>query len=180
MEDTGANLSAGMWQRSLLQAALGAVTALSCWACDCIAPPVRKALDLASAVFTGKVVEKKELPPLRDNRRRYAVRFAVEVEWKGKLTSEAVVYDAAPRGDCQGYGFQEGKHYVVFASRRAVGPDIKTRIEGREIVFPDLWNGVLPIGSKILIGEICTRTAESGSESGKDTIRLLGPPRRLH
>jgi hypothetical protein len=145
-------------------------------ACDCIAPPVREEARIKAAVFTGKVSERIELPQMDDGRRRYEVHFSVAKQWKGSLPSEVVIYDAEPRGDCQGFGFEGGKEYVVFVRSRVVTKDVKQRIEGRDITFHDLWNDVLPVGKKIFIGEICTHTADISQASR--TIRLLGEARR--
>jgi hypothetical protein len=129
-------------------------------------------------VFTGKVSEKIELPQMNGGRRRYAVRFSVAKQWKGSLPSEVVIYDAEPRGDCQGFGFEGGKEYVVFERSRVVTEDVTERIEGRDITVQDLWNDVPPVGTKIFIGEICTHTTEITAAQAGRTIRLLGEARR--
>lgn len=156
--------------------AVGFGLALICPACDCVAPSVKESTAFASAVFAGRVVEKKELAPRKDGRRRYAVRFSVKDRWKGDSSVEVVVYDAAPAGDCEGFGFEAGKDYVVFARRRAVLRDTAVHVDGKDLVLQDIWNDVLPIGSKILIGEICTHTAGLNSRAASEAIVLLGPP----
>ncbi len=42
---------------------------------------------------------------------------------EGPKSADIVVYDAEPRGDCQGFGFEAGKDYLVFVRERAVTPD---------------------------------------------------------
>ena len=143
-------------------------------ACDCVPTPVPKAVLTSAAVFTGRVVEKRELLRSLDGRRRYEVHFSVAKVWKGSRSPEFLVYDAEPRGDCEGFGFEAGKEYVVFARARTVSADVTLKIAGQDIDFPDIWNDVLPVGTKILIGEICTRTDEITSAGAIQTIRLLG------
>jgi hypothetical protein len=129
-------------------------------------------------VFTGKVAEKKELLKMRDGRRRYEVHFFVAKQWKGLRSSALIVYDAEPRGDCQGFGFEAGKEYVVFVRARDVTADAKLNIAGRDISVRDIWNDVVPVGTKILVGEICTRTDQITSAGARQTVRLLGQTRR--
>lgn len=154
--------------------AVGIFAARSLVACDCIGPPVQVELGFAAAVFTGKVVEKKELSKPRDKRQKYEVRFSVDKQWKGPRSSEIVVYDAQPIGDCQGLGFQPGKEYVVFVRMRAVTGAIKTRIGGERVVFHDMWSDVLPVGTKILVGETCSHTSEITEARARETLALLG------
>ena len=146
---------------------LGPAAALGC---DCIAPPLPKALHFSAAVFTGKAAEKKELAP-RDGRRRYEVHFEEANRWKGPKSADIVVYDAEPRGDCQGFGFEAGKDYLVFVRERAVTPDSVGDI------LPDLWNDILQAGRKILFGELCTNTGELTSTTARETVRRLGKAR---
>jgi hypothetical protein len=162
---------------AVTMAAAGILGVSSLLACDCIAPPVRDEARTSADVFTGKVVEKKELPKMMDGRRRYEVHFSVARQWKGPRSAEIVVYDAAPRGDCQGFGFEMGKEYVVFVRGRAVTADATLHVDGRDITFPDIWNDVLPIGTKILIGEICSHTSEVTKDRARQTMKLLGPAR---
>jgi hypothetical protein len=150
-------------------------------ACDCIAPSLAGGLRRASAVFIGKAVSKKALPSMVDGRFRYEVRFSITESWKGRRSAEAFIYDAEPRGDCQGWGFEAGTEYLVFVRQRVVGPDAKVRVEGQDLTIPDLWNDVLAAGTKILIGEICNLTGKIDDAATRETIRLLGPPRwRAH
>lgn len=67
------------------------------YACDCKAPPVPEAARQASAVFTGKVVERRELAPSEFGRRRYQIRFSVAEIWKGADSKELTVYDQNPQ-----------------------------------------------------------------------------------
>jgi hypothetical protein len=131
----------------------------------------------SAAVFTGKVVSKKELSSMADGRRRYEVRFSILESWKGRRSAEALIYDAEPRGDCQGWGFQTGMRYLVLVRERVVGPDVKMRIEGQEIIIRDIWNDVVSAGTKILIGEICNLTGDIDDATTRETVRSLGPPR---
>ena len=165
--------------RMVLQFVLvGTLGVGSVLACDCIAPPVREEARMKAAVFTGKVSKKIELPQMNDGRRRYEVHFSVAKQWKGSLPSEVVIFDAEPRGDCQGFGFESGKEYVVFVRSRVVTEDVKQRIERHDFTFHDLWNDVLAVGTKIFIGEICTHTSDIITAQASRTIELLGEARR--
>jgi hypothetical protein len=157
----------------------GALGVSSLVACDCMAPPVREALRISAAVFTGKVVKKKELPTLARGRQRYEVYFTVGRQWKGLSSSEIVVYDAAPRGDCEGFGFEIDKEYVVFAHGWTVKEDVKLDVPLQDLTYHDIWNDVLPVGTEILVGRICTRTGEITSAESRRVIRQLGRARAL-
>jgi hypothetical protein len=139
---------------------------------------VREEARRRDAVFTGRVSEKIELPRTSYGRRRYEVHFSVARQWKGSLSAEVVIYDAEPRGDCEGFGFEAGKEYIVLVRSRVVTEDVKERIAGKELIFSDLCNDVLPVGTKIFIGEVCTNTAEITTAEARRTIRLLGETRR--
>ncbi|QOY89760.1 hypothetical protein [Paludibaculum fermentans] len=132
----------------------------------------------ASAVFTGKVVERRELAPSEFGRRRYQIRFSVAEIWKGADSKELTVYDQNPAGDCGGWGFELGKDYVVFARSYKVTKGFTIRVEGRDVEWPDRWKGALPIGRQMLISEQCTRTAGLGTGAANQTIQLLGKARR--
>ena len=162
---------------SVVQLAVsGIVSFSSLLACDCFAPPLSTQLRNSAAVFTGKVVEKKELASRKDGRRRYEVHFAVSRQWKGPKSSQLIIYDAQPEGDCQGWGFRAGKQYLVFVRRRAITADIVQRISDQDITITDIWNDVVPIGKNILVGEICSGTEEIKTSRARETIRLLGQP----
>ena len=146
-------------------------------ACDCIAPSVREAARLSTVVFAGKVVEKKELLKTANGRRRFEVHFSVTRVWKGPKPLEIIVYDAQPEGDCEGIGFQPDTEYLVFARARAVTPDVRLNLGDKEIDFPDIWKGVVPMGTRILISELCTQTQEITPAGARQAIRLLGQAR---
>ncbi|HYE17437.1 MAG TPA: hypothetical protein VEA69_03275 [Tepidisphaeraceae bacterium] len=77
-------------------------------------PPPAEAMGKCDAVFLGKVtaVERGD--------RSIRVTIAVEKSWKGDAKAELVVSTGMDGGDC-GYGFQQGKSYVVYAYARDKG-----------------------------------------------------------
>ncbi len=76
----------------------------------------------------------------------------------------------------EGFGFQTGKAYLVFAGERAVVTDETLNVNGRELIFADFWRGAVPAGTKILLSKICTRTGEFTLPAARETIRQLGRP----
>lgn len=130
-------------------------------ACDCIAPPIPQAVSNSAAVFRGTVIKKKKLGSTQHGRRLYEIHFTVIETWKGPQTPEIVVYDASPRGDCEGFGFKKGEEYLVFIRQRPITRDLEIRTDdGGKEIFRDMWSKVLPLGKEILISEICTNTQE--------------------
>jgi hypothetical protein len=57
------------------------------------------------------------------------------------------------------------KEYVVFVRERLVGEDVFVDVAGEQLELPEIWKGALPVGQKILIGEICTQTIEMTSDA---------------
>ncbi|HSI34441.1 MAG: hypothetical protein ACAI43_23390 [Phycisphaerae bacterium] len=95
---------------ALLSAAVPAALACKC----APPPPPAEAMGKCDAVFLGKVtaVERGD--------RGIRVTIAVEKSWKGDARAELVVTTGMGGGDC-GYGFQQGKSYVVYAYARDTG-----------------------------------------------------------
>jgi hypothetical protein len=89
------------------------------FACSCADPlPPRKEMKKVRAVFTGEVIEVKELThlgELTDDKYLYAMKFKVEKYWKGIKHPEIVVLTNLPLGDCGNLCFEEGKKYLVYA-----------------------------------------------------------------
>ncbi|SRR6266404_2961715 len=89
-------------------------------ACYCSVPEVPRALNRASAVFVGEVIEvidprtsdEKASPPGRF----YTIRFKVEKSWKGVASQEIEVLSAQGKYGCFAYPpVSKGERYLVYA-----------------------------------------------------------------
>lgn len=84
-------------------------------ACSCAPnPPAKQALEKSGAVFTAKVVK------MNDEAGGAGIRREVTLEvirvWKG-VTAKSLTVSTAKSGAACGYGFQEGKSYIVYAHK---------------------------------------------------------------
>ena len=146
-------------------------------ACDCVAPSVSISLSNSDAVFTGRVTKRIRLHSAQGTRPLYAVHFAVAETWKGPQTADVTIYDASPRGDCEGFGFKQGNEYLVFARRRVVRAE---RSEPAYVMMvPEIWKGAVANGKPILISEICTNTNELSVATQRGALQQLGPGKKL-
>ena len=90
-------------------------------ACTCV--PTKgptEGLELAAAVFSGKVVEIRRHKRSEDIFARVEVVLRVERVWKGVEGTTVNVFTASHSATC-GYGFKEGRTYLVYAYKNAVG-----------------------------------------------------------
>ena len=97
---------------------LGAETAS---ACSCA--PARSAadeLERSTAVFSGKVVEIRSRKQSGNIFRGVEVVFRVEKAWKGVKGRTVSVFTASHGAAC-GYGFTQGRTYLVYAYGAADG-----------------------------------------------------------
>ncbi|MGI0019807.1 MAG: hypothetical protein ACREAY_05005 [Nitrososphaera sp.] len=79
------------------------------FACSCNGPiPQSEAFDESAAVFAGKVVS------IESSNYSKTVHFDAERPWKGVTESAITITTGAGGGDC-GYGFEEGREYLVYA-----------------------------------------------------------------
>lgn len=89
------------------------------WACSCMEPPPPKiALDQATAVFVGKVIEMKPLDPSTPESIQDGVNtvlFDVSQAWKGIESARVTIQTLNSLAAC-GYPFQVGEEYLVYAS----------------------------------------------------------------
>lgn len=84
-------------------------------ACTC-APPQSASQELkrATAVFSGKVVEIKRHKQSSDFFAGVEVVFEVDKVWKGVNDQRVSVFTSSQSAAC-GYGFKEGRAYLVYA-----------------------------------------------------------------
>lgn len=86
-------------------------------ACSCAQPPpVQEELARKTAVFSGKVIkiEQPKQKQIKSSADPVSITFEVMTVWKGDLAQRTTVYTASSSASC-GYGFAEGKEYIVFA-----------------------------------------------------------------
>lgn len=87
----------------------------SVYACSCAEPlTVEEELNRSEAVFSGRVLEVKEVKNLNGYMTKSAL-FEVSEIWKGGSESQIIIHTGGGGGDC-GYHFEEGKEYLVYAS----------------------------------------------------------------
>jgi hypothetical protein len=105
----------------LLLAATFAFGAESGLACTC-APSKGPAeeLELAAAVFSGKVVEIRRHRQSADIFASIEAVLRVERVWKGVEGPTVSVFTSSHSAAC-GYGFKQGRTYLVYAHRNSEG-----------------------------------------------------------
>ena len=89
-------------------------------ACSCDKPrSATTAMDQAAAVFSGVVTEIKYVDdPKKTNREwRIVVTFTVKQAWKNVTTKGFTLHTVYNRASCDGYAFEHGKEYLVFARK---------------------------------------------------------------
>ena len=163
--------------RSLALAFLILVATEHVKACTCVSAvgtTPRTEMTDADLVFRGTVLESKRLPQHPDIRirQRYAVSFRVNRLWKGNQGETVTLYDLSPGTDCQGFGFEVGKEYLVYASRGAA-EDFK--IDGQLFYA---WTDILMPGAPMLRPMACVsggltsekRVREAMSELGRGSV----------
>jgi hypothetical protein len=143
-------------------------------ACSCVsavATTPRSEVTNAELVFRGTVLESKRLPQHSDSnvRQRYAVTFRVNRLWKGTPNETATLYDLSPGTDCQGFGFEVGKEYLVYASQ-AVAEDFKI---GERLFYA--WTDILTPGTQMLRPIPCTYGGLTSDKGVKNSLSGLGP-----
>ncbi len=88
-------------------------------ACSCAEnPSVEIALERSDAVFSGEVVNVKEVRNPQGYMSK-SVLFEVFQSWKGVEQSQLIIATGLGGGDC-GFDFQVGKHYLVYATESSM------------------------------------------------------------
>lgn len=98
--------------------AFGAEAGLACTCVPSKGPA--EDLKLAAAVFSGKVVEIRRHKRGGDIFARVEAVLRVERVWKGVEATTVSVFTASHSATC-GYGFKEGRTYLVYAHKDAEG-----------------------------------------------------------
>ncbi|WP_156417410.1 hypothetical protein [Paenibacillus etheri] len=120
------------------------------YACSCVVPaePL-EALESSSAVFTGKVVDKKEPKgTIISSADPVKVTFEVDSSWKGVKGNKVTLTTALSSASC-GFEFVKGESYIVYANANGEGD------------------------SGELVASLCSRTKLLASAS--EDLKELGP-----
>ncbi len=128
-------------------------SSFSVFACSCVMPgTVAEEVERADAVFAGTVVS-----VVGSEYRAYVfpdveVTFTVEEYWKGVFSNPVIIHTGQGGGDC-GFGFEEGKEYLVYAYADE-NDNLHANICSRTALLSDaekdlsvLGNGFAPEGS---------------------------------
>lgn len=132
--------------RCLLLAATLAFGAEAGLACTC-APSKGPAEELqsAAAVFSGKVVKVRKHRQGADIFARVEAVLRVERAWKGAEEATVSVFTSSHSAAC-GYGFREGRTYLVYAHKNAEGR-LSTGICGRTRRLKDAGEDLKELGA---------------------------------
>lgn len=91
-------------------------------ACTCAPPPnTQAALVEADAVFAGRLSRMVYLDDPQRGEPRVRLTFTVTDRWKGPQTQTIVMQSVINKMSCEGYFWEEGEDYLVFASIRPNG-----------------------------------------------------------
>jgi len=115
-------------------------------ACTC-APPqnATQELKLATAVFSGKVLEVKRHKQSADLFANVEVVFEVEKVWKGVDEKTVTIFTSSQSSAC-GYRFKEGRTYLVYAHGIAEGR-LATSICSRTTSLKDAREDLKELGT---------------------------------
>ena len=109
-------------------------------ACSCAGPtPPSEAFDESTAVFAGKVTG------IESSNYGRTVHFDAERAWKGVTESAVTIKTGTDGGDC-GYGFEEGKEYLVYVYG---SESLTTGICGRTQPIMDAYVDLAALGPAI-------------------------------
>ena len=130
----------------LLLAASLAFGAEAGLACTCVPPkgPAEE-LQLAAAVFSGKVVEVRKHRQSEDIFAGVEAVLRVERAWKGVEEATVSVFTSSHSAAC-GYSFKEGRTYLVYAYKNAEGR-LSTGICGRTRRLKDAGEDLKELGA---------------------------------
>ncbi len=149
-------------------------------ACTCVsalATTARTEMADAARVFRGTVIETRRLPDHPDPDARVRWRFVITIRvnriWKGPPTPTVTLYDLSPGTDCQGFGFEVGKEYLVYASEDSA-KDLK--INGRLFYA---WTDLFAEGTPMLRPKSCSSTGLTSEKYVHHALDELGPGRAV-
>ena len=95
------------------------------FACSCAEESPQEAFERSGAVFLGEFI--RFIKNDKQGNQVDLLKFNVERQWKGKLTSEVILpYIDIPRM-CGDLDFMKGSKYLIYASRRRGGTKLFRR-----------------------------------------------------
>lgn len=118
-------------------------------ACSCVEPgPPLEELGKATAVFSGKVVDRDETAVVYSSADPVRVTFQVYTVWKGPVCEAIIVTTAYSEVSC-GYEFEDGKEYLVYAHGSADNLEVSLcsrtqSLMGANQDLSELGNGLIP------------------------------------
>jgi hypothetical protein len=140
------------------------------FACSCVPPKnALQELEQAAAVFTGKLVELVKHGPEAGLFARVEAVIAVERTWKGVDKKTVSVFTSSHSASC-GYGFKEGREYLVYAFQDAEGR-LTTTICSRTRQVKDAAEDLKELGE----GKPVTAAAGKRTDVDSNQISIVLP-----
>lgn len=155
----------------VLATVLAALAPAALHACSCM-PPGSATDELAKAdsVFVGKAVsvvtEEREVAEIRSFFSELRVTFELQQVWKGLSEGDTVTVTTAADSAACGYGFEEGKTYLVYAYEARRNPEAEEGSETEGAEDEDCT----------FTTTLCTRNAVL--DRAGDDLAALGEPTR--
>ncbi|MFD1737931.1 hypothetical protein ACFSCX_15445 [Bacillus salitolerans] len=93
------------------------VQPITSYACSCVQPPpVTKEVERSSAVFSGKMIERKDsIKEHTSSGDPVEITFEIYKTWKGITETKVTFYTARSSASC-GYPFEANQEYLVYAT----------------------------------------------------------------
>lgn len=108
------------------------------FACSCAGPrPASEVYQNSDAVFVGKAID------IQSEGFLSTVRFTVEMAWKG-VSDDNIILKTASSGAACGYGFEEGRDYLVYAYGSP--ESLETGLCGRTQPFAEAYADLAYLG----------------------------------
>lgn len=137
-------------------------------ACSCSLPTVDEAYASADAVFTGTVYDLRLVGEAGNDphgKRRAIVTFLVSASFKGDKARTVVLHTTFGGIGCDGFQFQKGKEFLVYAKRASAKEWLEQTSKG---------GGDLPKWSDQILGTSeCWRTMNSSTLQAQADLHKL-------
>lgn len=116
------------------------------FACSCVGIEPTEAFEKSEAVFLGRVLNTKQEQVYQGFTFSYRVANLFEVTqiWKGSPQSQMLIFDNGNTESC-GIGFEEGKNYLVYASKNENG-EFRTGLCSRTKEASKAWEDLKFLG----------------------------------
>ena len=158
---------------ALLVAALAVLAPQTCLACSCIVLTTAEKVDLAPAIFTGTVLDRRDSNEGGDVASDDVIAHTVQVSTvhKGEVTAQTQVFTARDSAAC-GVNLEVGTEYVFFLDQGSTGSVSLCGGTAERPAFSDADLAALGEGSTPIPGASGT-TADETSAAGTDGNRAL-------